>query len=1448
MPLFINSQAESLRSTRALNQSTNKVSTALRKISSGLRVERAADDAAGLSQAVLAESQIRAYRQSIRNLNDGLSLSQTLEGALGEINTNLQRLRELSIQASTGSYNLADRQTLQDEVDQLIQEIDKIADHTKFNHINLLDGTASDLQIFVDQGEGATSLKVDLVRVDTHNIVQKASHSSESKGVDLGALNDGDVIINGHKIRGTVDADDLLSTKNASGSAIAKAKVINAYSAQTGVTARAEKNVVTGTSAISAQLLDEQSFFTINNVRIGGVDVQDNDRSGVLIDAINAVKDETGVRAQVTAQGKLQLIADDGRNIHVTYNSGQAFDSLGLTSNSGGGAANFAGGLGFNGLVSKSSVQPNAGGVGDIQAGDLKGQAQIVTAETNFDSYTGVVSVGGEFNRAQDYIDYVIEFVSDGGFGTAQFKLARDAQSETSPTEAYEFIQGQILPNTQENTTGVYFVNSDVHALGTFTGPVDQSFTLRVVKAGSADGVFPAEVQVFDSSGVAVGATFTVAANTDQTIYTHPTTGEEIKVRFDPSVRTSSNQESEVAGQGYTGNVSFGGVYNGDVTKTKDIIITETGYTQGTNEAVAELTETDADGALTIIGSFTIQGGFAHDIGDGLTVTFEPQSPSIVINSTVSGSYNEPVVSSDPDLYVLEDPATYLIKVKEAGTTDVAKVDIFKDGVLTTASTILTSGSFSIGDQIELNFGASPSQGSDTVGATTASTVGGAGIPYQSYDTVSITGDYDGSLGDQTVVLRVKQGGLVVDDASKQGSAAQLEYSFDNGANFTGTVFAVTGTNAVDHGVEIEFVDPSGGTNILSNPIYTSSITGNTITYAAEQMTNGTVDIYINPELFPTNSPLNGREFDVVLIPLASAGAEYISSGNQFSQIALELRDSTTNDKIINIPNQGLRYDTDLVYLTSDSGEPAITVRFNKDFDGKPQITSGNAGSVYLSVTDPNYDYAVVSGDARPDFTDNRPADTRNQGLIKMEFISASTITFSANNGHGTPITTSYNIPATGLIDLGASTLTQNKNTLFRTDPSFDIQVDLSQVVVGATFTLELFGNLLRLPRFGDQEIKTASVIDTEGLVEGDTFSAELITGVLEVGDTFEVDVSAPVLEQGSSYSIVQNVGRMELGDEVVVTAQSAFDNTIYTVGASNPLIDGLSLDFSTDGSFKAGDRVAIQARGYRGDFRVTGDYTDPGNPTTLEVKVKTTGDVDGGATLTVTRLDTGAIVADDVPAVSDLDEDTGVGELALGVFMEFQKTLGPSEAHRLYQGDTFYVDVTGLLNHTYGGKLTLESNKAIDLAYSDVSIDQQLGRMLYVGDEADVNGVTPAGSLERGVLGVNTELSVSKLDLTTQESANFAVRIIDAALEVISSARAESGAFQNRVTHELENLSETLFQTQRYQSRIQDADMAAETARFARSQIVQSAGVEVLRQVNQAGLLGLELLRGLTS
>jgi len=245
-------------------------------------------------------------------------------------------------------------------------------------------------------------------------------------------------------------------------------------------------------------------------------------------------------------------------------------------------------------------------------------------------------------------------------------------------------------------------------------------------------------------------------------------------------------------------------------------------------------------------------------------------------------------------------------------------------------------------------------------------------------------------------------------------------------------------------------------------------------------------------------------------------------------------------------------------------------------------------------------------------------------------------------------------------------------------------------------------------------------------------------------------------------------------------------------------------------------------------------------------VKVKTTGDVDGGATLTVTRLDTGAVIADDVPAVSQLNEATGAGDIGLGVFMEFQKTLGAGVAHRVYEGDTFYVDVTGLLNHTFGGKLTLESDKAIDLEYSDVTIDQELGRMLYVGAEADVNSVLPDGSLKEGVLGINTEYSIAKLDLTTEENANFAIRIVDAALEVISAARSEAGAFQNRVTHELANMSEALFQTERYQSRIQDADMAYEAARSARAQIVQGAGVQVLRQANQVGALSLQLLQSL--
>jgi len=141
MPQIINTNIASLNAQRNLNVSQNSLSTALQRLSSGLRINSAKDDAAGLAISERMTSQIRGMNQAARNANDGISLAQTAEGALVEVGNNLQRIRELAVQAANGIYSKEDRDALNAEVEQLTKEIIRIGASTKFNGTNLLDGS-----------------------------------------------------------------------------------------------------------------------------------------------------------------------------------------------------------------------------------------------------------------------------------------------------------------------------------------------------------------------------------------------------------------------------------------------------------------------------------------------------------------------------------------------------------------------------------------------------------------------------------------------------------------------------------------------------------------------------------------------------------------------------------------------------------------------------------------------------------------------------------------------------------------------------------------------------------------------------------------------------------------------------------------------------------------------------------------------------------------------------------------------------------------------------------------------------------------------------------------------------------------------------------------------------------------------------------------------------------
>ncbi|MCU6684283.1 flagellin FliC [Leclercia sp. H6W5] len=153
----INTNLLSLTTQNNLNKSQSSLGTAIERLSSGLRINSAKDDAAGQAISNRFTSNIKGLTQASRNANDGISIAQTAEGSLNEINNNLQRIRELAVQAQNGTNSSSDIDSIQSEVNQRLEEINRVASQTQFNGINILKGTAaSTISIQVGAKDGET--------------------------------------------------------------------------------------------------------------------------------------------------------------------------------------------------------------------------------------------------------------------------------------------------------------------------------------------------------------------------------------------------------------------------------------------------------------------------------------------------------------------------------------------------------------------------------------------------------------------------------------------------------------------------------------------------------------------------------------------------------------------------------------------------------------------------------------------------------------------------------------------------------------------------------------------------------------------------------------------------------------------------------------------------------------------------------------------------------------------------------------------------------------------------------------------------------------------------------------------------------------------------------------------------------------------------------------------
>jgi flagellin len=304
----------SLNAQRNLGKSQSALSKSMTRLSSGLRINSAKDDAAGLAISDRMTSQIRGLNQAVRNANDGISLAQTAEGAMQESTNILQRMRELAVQSANDSNTSDDRASLQKEVSQLQRELNRISETTQFNNQNLLDGsfTSSRFQVGANKGQ-FISVSVGNTSSTQIGNYQVRTSVADAEAATVPADVSGAMTINANQTTETITVAAGDSAKDIAAS-------VNEKSGETAVTADAETNVKISdlgtTGAVSFNLTGANTGAG-NEVVVSTVITDTSDLSG-LVASINDSAGETGITARLDKAGDVILNSSTGDNITIT--------------------------------------------------------------------------------------------------------------------------------------------------------------------------------------------------------------------------------------------------------------------------------------------------------------------------------------------------------------------------------------------------------------------------------------------------------------------------------------------------------------------------------------------------------------------------------------------------------------------------------------------------------------------------------------------------------------------------------------------------------------------------------------------------------------------------------------------------------------------------------------------------------------------------------------------------------------------------------------------------------------------------------------------------------------------------------------------------------------------------------------------------------------------------
>jgi flagellin len=496
MALTINTNVASLNAQRNLGKSQSALNRSMERLSSGLRINSAKDDAAGLAISDRMTSQIRGLNQAARNANDGISLAQTAEGALQETTSILQRMRELAIQAANDTNSASDRASLQAEVSQLQQEMTRIAETTSFNDRNVLDGTLSDAQFQVGASANET-ISFSISSAKATDLGDNSLFSDNPVGIEAATDRAADTSAGNNvaaqdlTIVGARGSDIVEIEENDTAARIAE--LVNIASQITGVSADART-----TATLSHLAADGTISFELQGINAVPVPISASvttDDLDPLVQAINTQLGSTGISASLSADKEsITLTQSAGYDIKISEYSHSAADgelqSLRVTGSEGIGTNLVDSAVG-EGFTSMSLSNLSAAGTVQFDLANSTGVPTEISAEiTDVEDLTALVAA---INAQSTATGVSASFTDLSGTDKSSITLTSEAADNILLTDVILGAVGDtILSTGADGATGGATITS------TGADGVDNTITASAT-AGNAT-VVGGEVQ-FSSAG-----------------------------------------------------------------------------------------------------------------------------------------------------------------------------------------------------------------------------------------------------------------------------------------------------------------------------------------------------------------------------------------------------------------------------------------------------------------------------------------------------------------------------------------------------------------------------------------------------------------------------------------------------------------------------------------------------------------------------------------------------------------------------------------------------------------------------------------------------------------------------------------------------------------------------------------------------------------------------------